>query len=129
MKRYKTFLVALVGIAIIYLANCSNQKSLQFEKEKIQYRIQVDSTLSKIDRKLAGLRAKYESPEEMKPDEIEEFATPEIKVDSVQQVIIRLEQIQENLNQKLGELEYVKEDQWTGLKKEIDLLLNEYRKL
>lgn len=129
MRHFKPLIMAFVGLIFLYFSNCASDKSFEFEKEKIQYKNQIDSMLSKIERKLVELKSKYNPTESVEERAIEELTEPEIAVDSTQQVIIQLEHIEEHLNKKLGELEYVQEEQWPQLKSEIDLLFDEYNKL
>lgn len=126
-----SFLIIIIGLVILNLSNCSKENTIQFEKEKFKYQNQMDSVIANLDRKIAELETGYDRTEEIKEKEedIQELAEPEIAVDSLEQIVTQMEQLKENLNKKLGELEYATRDKWSQLKSEIDLLLKEYNQL
>ena len=125
-----SILIIIIGLIVLNLSNCSKEATIQFEKEKFKYQNQMDSVVTNLDRKIAEFEARNEETEKITEEEVEEekreLAEPETAVDSLEQIITQMEQLKENLNRKLGELEYATKDNWSQLKSEIDLLLNEY---
>ena len=125
-----SILIIIIGLIVLNLSNCSKEATIQFEKEKFKYQNQMDSVVTNLDRKIAEFEARNEETKKITKEEVEEekreLAEPETAVDSLEQIITQMEQLKENLNRKLGELEYATKDNWSQLKSEIDLLLNEY---
>ena len=123
-----SILIIIIGVIVFNLSNCSKENTIQFEKEKFKYQNQMDSVITNLDRKIAEFEARNDETEKITKEEEEkrELAEPETAVDSLEQIITQMEQLKENLNRKLGELEYATKDNWSQLKSEIDLLLNEY---
>jgi hypothetical protein len=96
--------------------SCGSNKSLEIEKEKIQYKEKVQKTLDRLERKLTTMRAESEESDTTTVEN--ELATD----DSLSQ----FETMEDQLNQKLGEMENVADSDWNNLKAQIDQLLAEY---
>jgi predicted Holliday junction resolvase-like endonuclease len=122
-----SILIIIIGLIVLNLSNCSKETTIQFEKEKFKYQNRMDSVVTNLDRKIAEFEARNEETQKIaEEEENRELAEPKSATDSLEQIITQMEQLKENLNKKLGELEYSTKDNWSQLKSEIDLLLKEY---
>lgn len=104
---------------LLVSVSCGSNKSLEIEKEKIQYKEKIQKTLGRLERKLTAMRAELEEMEGSDTATIE----TELMADGS---LSQFENMEDQLHQKLGEMENVADSEWNNLKVQIDQLLSEY---
>lgn len=124
---------ALMMMFLFLLIQCGGDRTIELEEEKVLYRNRIDSTLDKIERKLAALQTRY-SPadtitEKMDTAAVDELAEPQIDVEPMQRATMNLENLEDELNRKLAEIDHVTDEEWQQLKAEIDQLIAKYDRI
>ena len=123
--EYISYSLSLIGLLLLF-HNCGGDQTIEVTEEKLVYQNRIDTTLDKIERKLADLETIYQLEEKVDTAAVSDLAETEIEVKPIERVKMNLENLEDNLNRKLGEIDELSEEEWKNAKKEIDELLAQY---
>lgn len=113
MQILKITSLFIVLFSFFLLSNCKDKTKIIVEKEKVIYKDSLKQAIEKTENRLYVLRKKLEA----------------VETDSAEKVlrdwIYDFKRLDDELNRKIGEIDYVEVDDWEKKKNEIDTLISE----
>lgn len=131
MNSFKHIIYTVLTVAFLFvLFRCGGDQTIKVKEEKIQYKNRIDSTLEKINRKLASMEAQY-SPEDSLAERLDtaagdELHNPAMDVEPMETTRMDLENLSDELNRKRAQIDLTPDEEWQQLKTEIDQLIARY---
>ncbi len=116
MKIFKIISLLTILTIFLSLSMCRDKTKMIIEKEKVIYKDSLKQAIKKTENRLYGLRVQLREAES-------DSAGIELR-----DWIYDFERIDDELNKKLGEIDYVETDDWEKMKNDIDALFSELNK-